>query len=365
MLGVPVEVHVTLIIAFLLIAGTLSIGFMPVEYPGRPVQTYLAMGILGALLLFGSVLVHELAHSYVALRKGVKVRRIILFIFGGVSEMSEEPKSPSFELVIALVGPLTSFALAGIFGAMWYITRLLGEYVVLEAALRYGSYINLLLGGFNLIPAFPMDGGRVLRAGIWSKTKDHYRATLMASRVGMAFAYVLIAIGLLLTFSGSLLGGIWLIFIGWFLKSATESGLTQTMISEALSTVMVNDVMTTTVHTVHPECNLKDVVENHFLVYKHGGFPVVANGDVLGIVTLSDVRKVSKERWEQTLCKDVMTPSHKLVFLRPEDPAAQALLLMSQHNVGRLIVQKDGKLAGIVSRSDIMKTVRAKMALRT
>jgi Zn-dependent protease/predicted transcriptional regulator len=362
LLGIPIQMHFTLLIGFLLVAVTLTIGFMPNEYPGLPLTLYLAMGIFGAILLFLSVLIHELAHSHIALRNKLKVNRIVLFIFGGVSEIMDEPKDSSVEFRLALAGPFMSFTLAGLLGGLWFVIEMAG-YNVLATALRYGSLINLLLGGFNLVPAFPMDGGRVLRAGLWKMTHDRYRATVIASRVGIAFAYVFMGLSLIMSFVGYVLNGIWFIFIGWFLKSGAESGLNQNIISEALSTMKVTDIMSPTVHTVDPNSTLKDVVDNNFLVYKHGGFPVVEDGDSLGIIALSDIKKIPKEKWSQKQCREVMTPFDRLVFIKPEDPATEALLKMSKYGIGRLIVLRNGSLAGIISRSDLTKTIRTRMQI--
>jgi Zn-dependent protease/predicted transcriptional regulator len=362
-LGIPIKIHYTLILAFILIAGTLAVGFMPNEYPGLSGAIYLLMGVLGAITLFASVLIHEIAHSYIAIRNGLKVERIVLFIFGGVSEMTEEPKDPKVEFRLALAGPLTSFALAIILWILWQFILIIRGSVILAAAFEYGGFINILLGIFNLIPAFPMDGGRVLRATIWSRNNNLFKATRTASRVGTAFAYLFMGTGLFSIFWGDLISGLWFVFIGWFLKNAAESSLVQTTISEALEAISIRDLMTTTVHTVSPDLSLKNAVQDYFLVYKHGGFPVVEEDRILGIITLGDIKSVSKDSWEEIRCRDVMTPVERLISVTPQQSASEALLLMSKHNVGRLLVLEDGKLAGIISRSDLLKTIQIKTEL--
>jgi len=357
-LGIPIRIHYTLVLAFILITGTLAVGFMPLEYPGLSRAIYILMGVLGAFTLFASVLIHELAHSYIAIKNGLKVKRITLFIFGGVSEMVEEPKDPGVEFRLAIAGPLASFILAMTLWILWRFMALIRGNIVLSAAFEYGFFINLLLGIFNLIPAFPMDGGRILRATLWGRSKNLFKATRTASRVGIAFAYLFMGIGLFSIFWGDWLSGLWFVFIGWFLKSAAETSFTQTTISEALGSMSVQDLMTRDVRTVDPDLTLKEVVHDYFLVYKHGGFPVVKDDKIVGIITLEDVKSVPKDRWEEVRCRDVMTPAEKLIFITPQQGASNALLLMSKYNVGRLIVLENGRLAGIISRSDLLKTIR-------
>jgi len=361
LLGVPVRLHYTLILGVLLIAWTLAAGYLPSEYPGLSSTTYWLIGAIGAIVLFASVLVHELAHSYVAKKNGLPVRRIVLFIFGGVSEIEEEPKEAGLEFKVALVGPLTSFAVALILWFLQYPAHAFGVAVV--APLEYGAYINVLLGGFNLLPAFPLDGGRVLRAGLWRWKKNLIQATRIATRVGVFFSYVLIFWGFVFVIGGVFIGGLWFILIGWFLKNGAESSYRQTIISEALAGVSIRDIMTREVHTVDPDALVKDIVETHFSKYKHGGFPVEKDSKLLGLVTLQDIRKIPKEKWQETKVGEVMTPFAKLKCASPDETAVDALMKMSRYNVGRLPVQENGRLVGIVSRSDIVHAIQIKTEL--
>ncbi len=363
LLGVPVRLHYTLVLGVLLIAWTLAVGYMPMEYPDQPATTYWLIGITGAIVLFASVLIHELAHSYLARRNGLPVRRIVLFIFGGVSEIEEEPKNASLEFRIAIVGPLSSFVIAFVLWSLHYGARTLEADIMIMAPLEYGAYINLLLGGFNLLPAFPLDGGRVLRSGIWHWKKNLVQATRIATRVGVFFAYLMIFGGFVFIMSGSLIGGLWFILIGWFLKNGAESSYKRTVINEALVGVTVKDIMTRSVHTVDPDASLKDIVETHFSQYKHGGFPVEKDSKLVGLITLQDVRKVPREKWKETRVIDTMTPCEKLKCASLEENAADALIKMSKQNVGRLPVQENGRLVGIVTRSDILYAIRVKTEL--
>ncbi|MCS7115899.1 MAG: CBS domain-containing protein [Nitrososphaerota archaeon] len=361
LLGVPVKLHFTLVLAVLLIVWTLAVGYLPSEYPGLSVMTYYLIGVISAFILFTSVLLHELAHSYVAKKNGLPVRRIVLFIFGGVAEIEEEPKEARVEFKMALAGPLTSFAIGLILWILHYPLSVFG--VVAIASLRYGAYINLLLGAFNLLPAFPLDGGRILRAMIWYRKKDLLQATKIATKFGVFFSYIFIFSGFLFIIGGSFIGGLWFILIGWFLRNGAEASYRQTIVSEALADVLIKDIMTRDVHTVDPDLPIKDIIETHFMKYKHGGFPVVKDSKLIGLITLEDIKKVPREKWQETRVSDVMTHCEKLKCASPNETAADALIKMSKFNIGRLPVQEDGRLVGIITRSDIMYAIRIKTEL--
>ena len=363
LLGVPIRLNYTLILGVLLIAWTLAIGYVPSEYPRLSSTTYWLIGVIGANVLFISVLIHELAHSYVAKKSGLPVRSIVLFIFGGVSEIEEEPKEASVEFKIALVGPLTSFAIALVLWLLQYVANAFRGSVLIVAPLEYGAYINVLLGGFNLLPAFPLDGGRILRAGIWRWKKNLIRATRIATNIGVFFSYLMIFGGFVFVIGGSFIGGLWFILIGWFLRNGAESSYRQTVIRDSLAGVSIRDIMTRDVHTVDPNAPVKDVVETHFTKYKHGGFPVEKDSRLVGLITLQDIRKIPREKWPETKVVDVMTPCERLKCANPDEPAADALMKMSKLDVGRLPVQEDGKLVGIVTRSDILHAIRIKTEL--
>lgn len=363
LLGVPVKLHYTLILGVLLIAWTLAVGYLPPEYPGLSLATYWFIGVIGAIVLFASVLIHELAHSYVAKKSGLPVRRIVLFIFGGVSEIEEEPREANLEFKTALAGPLTSFGIALVLRSLQYMAHAFGVNVVIIAPLEYGAYINVLLGGFNLIPAFPLDGGRMLRAGIWRWKKDLMRATRIATNVGVFFSYLMIFGGFVLIIGRSFIGGLWFILIGWFLRNGAESSYRKTVISEALADVSIRDLMTRNVHTVDPNTSVKDAVEIHFSQYKHGGFPVEKDSKLLGLITLQDVKKIPREKWQETKVGDAMTTCEKLKCTSPDERAVDALMKMSNLDIGRLPVQENGKLVGIITRSDILHAIRIKTEL--
>lgn len=362
-IGVEIKLHYTWFIVFMLIMWTLATGYMPHQFPGLSSVLYWLVGAISAFILFASVLFHELAHSYIAKKQRLPVPSITLFLFGGVSQIAEEPEDPGLEFKMAIVGPLSSFALSALFAVAWFMATQLRLGAVIVAPLSYASMINLFLGGFNLLPAFPLDGGRMLRAGIWRQKKDLLVATKLSTRVSTAIAYGMMGIGFIGILLDVWIGGLWLIFIAWFLKSGSEASLKQTIVSQAMSDVNVEHVMNPQVVTIPPESPLAEIVEEYFYRYKHGGFPVVQDDRLVGIITIHDVRKIPKEKQAEVKTEDVMTPVDRLVFVKPDEPAVEALIKLSKHNVGRLPVLKGEKLVGIVTRSDVLKAIRARTEL--
>jgi len=232
------------------------------------------------------------------------------------------------------------------------------------ASLEYGALVNLLLGGFNMIPAFPLDGGRVFRATLWHRSKSLLRATQTASNVGVAFAYLFIFGRLGFLFTGFFVNGIWFVFIGLFLKNGAEASLRQTILTDALSGVIVEDIMTRNVDTIEADTSLTDVVQNYFARYKHGGYPILEGGRLVGILTLQDVRKVQREDWGHVRARDVMTSVSKVETVSPEETATDALMRLSTRDVGRLPVVREGKLVGIITRSDVTHLIKMRTELR-
>ncbi len=363
-IGVEIHIHYTWLLIFMLVSFSLAEGFMPAEYPNHSPLVYWITGITAAILLFASVLIHELFHSYVAIKRGITVPRITLFLFGGVSQIEEEPRDPTAEFRISVVGPLSSFALGGIFGLLWFTFNALNFPVVLVAPTYYGFIINFLLGLFNFLPAFPLDGGRILRARLWSRKKDIIAATQLATKVSSFFAYGLMLLGFISIVTGSLFNGLWLLFVGWFLRNGAEATLQQTTINQTLTGLHVKDIMTTEVITIDPNITVIDAVRDYFYRYKHGGYPVVGDGQLKGIITSHDIQNLPKERWGSTYVWDAMTPAERLITISPGDPATEALSKMSKHDLGRILVLENGKLIGIVTRSDVMRAIRRRVDLK-
>jgi Zn-dependent protease len=312
------------------------------------------MGICSALLLFASVLIHEFGHALTALRFGIRTRAIVLFLFGGVAQIAEEPSTPRVEFFVAAAGPVTSLALAAV---LYVVSPALGDHP-LGAVVQYLARVNLLLALFNLVPGFPLDGGRVLRALLWRASGNLQRATRVAARTGQAIAMLLIGGGLLLLFR-SVLAGLWLVLIGWFLDTGAQSSYQQVVLRQSLGDVRVGDIMSRDLHSIDPNLTVESAITEYFLPFKHGGFPVIFGDHLVGIVTLQDVSTVPNDRRATTSIREIMTPRDRLKTVKASDSAYTAFARMSQDAVGRLLVLDDsGNLIGIVTRSDLLHVLR-------
>jgi Zn-dependent protease/CBS domain-containing protein len=434
--GIPIRLHFTLAIVFALIAWTLAVSYMPFFYPGLSQLAYWTMGILGAIILLISVLLHELSHSIVAKRYGYKVRQIILFVFGGVSDIRDEPKEEyKKEFTIAIVGPISSFALAGLFAVAWFVLVQVGtntttsqmntplfalpqpqqqeqdetspagtsdQWVIgsiAQGIMRYGIIVNILLGGFNLLPAFPLDGGRVLRAGLMRWRGNYHDATKTAVKVGVWISYGLMAFGFLTILTGSFTGGIWLILIAWFLQSGAQSYLQQHEITSALSGVRLYQIMNTQFVAVTQSMNIQEVLEDYFNIHRKSELPVVekevdnTTGTnyyyLLGSITAKDAMSISEKNREGVKVEEVMIDKKNLVIMSPDKTADIALNTIMEENKSRIYVcenpsvgksssrkrtekmqqqimmtystVKSDRLVGIVSKTDILNVAKERM----
>ena len=363
LLGIPISVDISWFVAFALISYSLAQGYFPQRNPEFSRSMAWLAGIIAALLLFAAVLLHELMHSIVARRNGIAIGGINLFIFGGVSRMLDEPRTPEAELKMAIAGPATSIALAIFFWMLiWFGGRqLLGELGFEIVA--YLALINLVLGLFNLLPGFPLDGGRVLRAILWGSLNDMERATRIASAVGQGFGYMFIFGGFLMMIFGQPLNGLWLVFIGWFLNNAAMQSYQQLALKRALTGVGVSKVMTTDFPHVDADLSLDTFVHDYLLRYDYSAFPVTEGDNLLGIVTVAEVRDIPRERWHETLVKQIVKPVEEERVIDENDDAFEALMHMGEGNLNRLLVIHDGKLKGMVTQDSIANLVRTKLQL--
>lgn len=350
-MGIPIRVHFSWLIIFGLITWSLATFYFPKAAPELKGLSYWINGIIASVLLFVSVALHELSHSFVAKRHGIAIGDITLFIFGGVAEMRSEPMSPKIEFRMAVAGPLLSFILAFIF----FIAEAFVNPHLLKALFAYLSYLNLILGIFNLIPGFPMDGGRLLRAFLWRKTGDFFYATRKASSYGRKIALLFIIFGLVSIFTGHM-GGLWLIMIGWFLHTASEASYEQASFQEVLASIKVKDIMVRDVVTISPEMTIETVVNEYFLKLGFGGFPVLGDGGFSGIITMKDIKNIPKDRWKDTI-SEILTPYEKRWEVEEDDYALKALELMISEDKGRLAVLKKGNLVGLITRNGIARYV--------
>ncbi|MDD4859030.1 MAG: site-2 protease family protein [Dehalococcoidales bacterium] len=350
--GIEIGVHYTWLLAFFLIAWSLAQGFFPQQYPGWTVTTYWITGAISAILLFVSVLLHELAHSMVATARGMRVQGITLFIFGGVSNIETEPEKPGVEFLMSVVGPLTSLVLAGVF---WAIQQAVADRSSPPAALLYYlMLINALLAAFNIIPGFPLDGGRVLRSIIWGATGSLTKATNVAATTGRIFGWALIAYGFFTLLSGNFLNGIWIAFIGWFLSSAADSSRQEVTMQQHLSGMRVNEVMNTAPECVNQNATVESLVRESFIQHGLRAAPICVDGQLTGIVTLTDVRKIPQENWSQTSVSAVMTRS-PLYTVKQDDDLNTAVKLLAQHGLNQVPVLDDKRLVGLLSRADVIR----------
>jgi len=354
--GIPIYLDYSWFVIFFLLVWTIGFSLMPSAYPGLSQFDYLLIGVVTALLFFGSLLLHELAHSIVAKRNGMTIRRITLFLLGGVSDLEEEPKDASVELRMAAAGPLTSLALSVVFFLIWLVSAIAGLSGIIQAPIFYLSLVNLLMALFNFIPAFPMDGGRVLRAILWRRNGNIVRSTEVASRIGEVFAMVIMAFGIFSIFFIDFISGVWALLIGWFISSSSSASLQQTIAKEDLRGVKASDLMTRNVDVVPPEMTLAGLSDECTRT-KHTGFPVVSNGKIIGCVTMGDLRRFSKDRWATTRVDQAMTTSDKLAIVSQVDPATDVMTMMQRRNVGRVFVIEGGALTGIITRSDMLKAI--------
>jgi Zn-dependent protease/predicted transcriptional regulator len=368
-LGVEIRLHATWFFVFLLVVVSLAtMGTRPGETPvSLPVRLLLAA--LVAVLFFGSVVLHELAHAVVARRHGIMVREITLFIFGGAATLEQESPDPRTELLVAGVGPLSSAGIAGVFFAAWLLLSGSGSeplQVLAGPALELAS-INLLLAAFNLIPGFPMDGGRLLRAVVWGATKDFVRATRIATRVGRIFAYLLIGIGFVIALRVDVVGGLWLSFIGWFLNHAAEASYKRVALEKLMEGIRVQDVMEREVASVSPNLTLDTLVDQHLLSGRASLYPVIHDGDLVGTVEIGQVSRVPRGDWSVTRVTDVMTRGTGLVTLTEPQPLWQAVTRFEESGTPAIPVvdAEDGRrLLGLVTRDGVFRALRARAQLR-
>jgi Zn-dependent protease/CBS domain-containing protein len=352
--GIDVYVHASWFVILLVVSVSLAVSVFPGIYPWWSATTTYVVSAVAALLLFASVVVHELAHSVVAQAQGIRVKHITLFLLGGISALEEEPKSPGGEAFMAAIGPLSSLAIAGVCLGTAALAALPE---VAAAVVVYLGWMNLLLALFNLLPGFPLDGGRVLRALLWARTHDFVKATRWAARTGRIFGYVLIAGGIVMFFS-SPVAGLWTAFIGWVLTQASQASYAQSVQSRLLDGVSAGRLMSAPGASIPPEITLQAAVERYFWAGDARCFPV-RDGlqDVAGVVCLDDLPRSPRATGANDRVRDVMTPWSEVVSVRPETPASEAVRLMAEKHVDRIVVVHDERLVGIVDYTAILRHI--------
>ncbi|MDA0353369.1 MAG: site-2 protease family protein [Chloroflexi bacterium] len=348
--GVAIRVHWSWVVIFTLIAWSLADTVYPDYEKDWTQNQYWAAGVVSSVLFFASVLIHELSHTFVALHYGMQVPSITLFVFGGVSQMAGEMRSPRQEFFIAIVGPLSSWVLSILFGLLWLVTRDQGVAVVFG----YLALINFALGFFNLLPGFPLDGGRVFRSIVWGRVHDLTKATRIASTVGQAIAWMMIVGGIVWVFFLGI-GGLWYVLIGLFLKNASEQAYAQVLLERALKDVVAADVMRPPPVPVPEAWSLQQLAEDRILGDAERAFLVESIGRVSGLITISDLTHVPRARWAETTVREAMVAATEVHTVRPDTSILEAMRLMQEHDVNQLPVLDDGRLVGLLTRGDVLK----------
>ena len=359
--GIEIRIDSSWILIFGLITWALGGNYFPTQYPHWPLWQYWLVGIIASLLLFASVLAHELTHSLVARSRGEEVRSITLFLFGGVAEIAEEPETPAKEFAIALVGPLSSIIIASLFFGLWYVTQGINEPVA--AIARYLAFINAILALFNMVPGFPLDGGRVLRSIVWRVTGNLKRATRIASVTGNVIAFLLIIFGIWQFFRGFFFNGLWIALIGWFIHSAAERGYRQVLMKETLKDVRAQDLMDTAFETIDASISVQELMEDHILKKKERSFLVTEGGVLAGIVCLEDVKAVPSAKRRDTEVREIMTPREQLKAVTPDADGNQVLAQLTSSGINQVPVVQGGEIKGLVCRTDILDFIHLRSDL--
>ena len=358
--GIPISVHASWLLVFALVAGSLAAGYFPAHHPEWGGPTRWVLGALTSLTFFASVLVHELGHSRVALRYGLPIRGITLFVFGGVAQIGREPGSPGVEFRIAIAGPLTSLALAAVFGAVGAVGW---NAPLVSVPAFWLARINLVVALFNLLPGSPLDGGRVLRAAVWAWTGSFDRANRTAAAAGEVLALALIGVGTFRAIGGDLAGGIWMALIGWFLHSAVLAGRAQTALRDLLRDATVGQAMARECPSVAPGLTLERLVHDEVLGAGRRCFVVAEEGKLRGLLTLHEVKGVPRDRWDRVTVDEVMQPAQALATVAPEETLLKALEEMDDANVAQLPVVDDGQWLGMLDRERILHYMRVRAEL--
>lgn len=354
--GIPIYLHTSWFIIFLLITLSLATQFTS-QHPNWTRGQHWLLGIITSALFFGSLLFHEVSHSLVAKHYKIPVQSITLFVFGGLSRISRDPSNAKQEFTVAIAGPLASLFLAGCFGLIW---RYLAAGEMVHAAAGWLAEINLLLALFNLVPGFPLDGGRVLRGLVWGITGNFTRATHIASNAGKFFAYLMIGVGIWQALNGNWLGGLWMAFIGWFLLSAAQESYAQVAVRNMLTGVRAQDIMTTDVPTVPRDISIEEYVQD---VLRTGRrcHVVLAGDKPVGLITLAAARSVPRDEWASHSVQAVMLPVDKIHWATPQEPALGVLQRMQNQDINQMPVIAEDHIVGMISRDTILRVLQTRM----
>jgi Zn-dependent protease/CBS domain-containing protein len=363
LLGFQVNIDLSWIIIAVLITWSLARGLFPYLYPGLELETYWLMGAVGALGLFISIVAHEFCHSLVARKFGMPMKGITLFIFGGVAEMGDEPPTAKAEFAMAIVGPISSIVIAVIFYLIYRAGMSGGWDTPINGVIYYVAYINAILAAFNLLPAFPLDGGRVLRSILWGIKGNLRWATRISSAIGSAFGIGLIVFGIFQFIYGNIIGGLWMFLIGMFLKSAAQMSYQQLLVRKALEGEKVSRFMNTNPVSVQDSITVEQLVEDYIYKHHYKMFPVMSGDKLVGCITTRQVKEIPRGAWSQETIREAASHCSPENTISPDTDAIKALAMMNQSGVSRLLVVQDGRLVGIVTLKDLLDFFSLKVEL--
>jgi Zn-dependent protease/predicted transcriptional regulator len=357
--GISIKLHFSWFFIFALITWTLAGVYFPTTYPSWSLAMKIGAGLLTSLLFFASVLIHELCHSIVALHEGIHIESITLFFLGGVSQMTGEPKTAGDEFRMAAAGPFSSLVLGGIFIGIYFALHHSSvlSYQFGAAVAYYLGLINLLLGVFNLIPGFPLDGGRVFRSIIWWRTKNLQSATRIASVIGRGFGFLFILGGIYLVFTGNFLNGVWIALIGWFLESAASGSYQQLLLQDILKGHTASEIMSRDCMVISPEITVERLVNKNIMTSGRRCFPVASNDHVEGLMTLYNVRSIPQNAWSTTQVRNAMTPLDKVKAVSPNEDLNTVLQILTQNDINQVPVVSENQIVGIVARDNIINFI--------
>jgi len=360
--GFEVKLDLSWLVLGFLVAWSLAQGMFPSIVPGLARETYWLMGVAGAFGLLFSIIFHELSHALVARRRGLRMHGITLFIFGGVAEMADEPRDAKTEFLMAVGGPIASFVLAFVFYQLYlFVGR--DTPTAVSGVLYYFAFVNLLLGAFNLVPGFPLDGGRMLRAALWGWKKDLRWATRVSAAIGGGFGMALILLGVLVFVQGNFVTGMWYFLIGMFLRNAAGMSYQQLLVRDAIKGESVRRFMNPQIVTVDPGITVARLVSDFVYQSHHKAYPVVQYDRLMGIVSTDQIKTVPPPEWDRRTVHEIMLPSTSDNTIGPDTDVLNAWNRMSRTGKSRLMVVENKKLLGMLALSDLMKFLALKFDL--
>jgi Zn-dependent protease/predicted transcriptional regulator len=362
--GIEIRLDYSWFIIFALFTYFFGFYYFPSYLPELNKGLLALITIVTVIVFFMSVLIHEMSHSLVARRRGTPVERITLFLFGGMAQIEKEPETPYSEFVMAIAGPVASFVLAGIFGLIWFFTR---DIRPIAIPVGYLAVINVALGVFNMLPGYPLDGGRVLRSIIWKVTGNLKRATFIASTAGRVLGFMIIAGGIYFIFTGNFLNGIWLSFIGWFLQSSAQMSYRQLIIENSIKGIKVKDIINRDIVYVLKDITLQELIDDFFMKYRFGRFPVIEDEEtqrMIGIISLHDIKEVPREKWPEVRAGDIVKEISDNERVNLSTSISGAIKKMGKNNLSHLVVMSGSRLIGIITKSDVMRFINIRSEFR-